>query len=63
MPDIEEILNNLAEQEEKNFKIRYDRAFMEIQKMFAENVGYNRCLNDIQEKYYQQLEKEKNNSK
>lgn len=65
MPDIEEILSSLAEQEEKSFKFRYEKAFTEIQKMFAENVGYNRCLNDIQEKYYQQLEKEnkKNKSK
>lgn len=59
MPDIEEILKDLSEKEEKSFKYRYEKAFVEMQKMFAENIGYNRCLNDIQEKYYQELEKEK----
>lgn len=65
MPDIEEILSSLAEQEEKSFKFRYEKTFVELQRMFAENIGYNRCLNDIQEKYYKQLEieKKKNDSK
>lgn len=59
MPDIEEILSSLSEKEEKRFKCKYKKAFTEIQKMFAENIGYNRCLNDIQERFYQELEKEK----
>lgn len=63
MLDIEEILSSLAEQEEKSFKFRYEKTFMELQRMFAENVGYNRCLNDIQERYYQQLETEKKKNK
>ena len=59
MPNIEEILNTLSELEEESFKKRYDQAFIELQKIAAENVGYNRCLNDIQERYYRELEKEK----
>lgn len=63
MLDIEEILTSLSEQEEKSFKYRYEKAFIEIQKMFAENIGYNRCLNDVQKRYYEELEKAKETSK
>lgn len=59
MPDIEEILASLSEKEEKRFKYKYETAFIEMQKMFAENIGYNRCLNDIQERFHQEIEKEK----
>lgn len=58
MLDIEVILSSLAEQEEKSFKYRYEKTFIELQRMFAENVGYNRCLNDIQKQYYQKLEED-----
>lgn len=57
MLDIEEILTSLSEKEEENFKNRYKKIFEELRSLTSENIGYNRCLNDVQEMFYKELEK------
>lgn len=57
MLDIEEILISLSEKEEKNFTERYKKIIEEIRSVTSENLGYKRCLNDVQEMFYKELEK------
>lgn len=47
MKNMNELLSDLSDQEEKRFLEEYKRKFVEIEVLIGHNQGYNRCLKDL----------------
>lgn len=48
MKNLNDLLGELSEREEKRFMNEYKRKFVEIEVMIGHNQGYNRCLKDLE---------------